>query len=308
VRVAGPFGAVICSILFVRLGALALSVQPERPTGQLGYASDSLLYVSQASENVVLVYDAYAPDPRPLRQITIGIGNPTGLAVDSSENLYVANLGFAGAAGPSVSEYARGSLIPSFTYTTGLTGPRDVAVDAQGVVYVLNEYGKPANQPGNVVEFLPHLNVPIRTLSYSGFDDLLGLTIDGRRNVFVSSEGSVIRFPRGSGPGADMGLKDISDPGGIKFDNAGGLVVANPRSPGQIDVFRPGRLRPVHVFGRTGYPAALGFNQARNVLYVGDTVNVEVEAYAYPSGALLANIGKGYAYADGIALSPPPPY
>lgn len=70
-----------------------------------------------------------------LRTITKGINSPYSLAIDTSGNLYVANVN-----GHNVSMYAPGGLVPTRTITKGATSPRALAFSAGGDLYVANVY------------------------------------------------------------------------------------------------------------------------------------------------------------------------
>ena len=91
------------------------------------------LYVSSYKLNYVDIYCMKGKNQAPIGKITDGINGPEGLAVDAKGNLYVTNT-----PGNDVTEYARGSTTPKFTYSAELGDPAGVAVDTSRNVYVTN--------------------------------------------------------------------------------------------------------------------------------------------------------------------------
>jgi len=70
----------------------------------------------------------YAPGAKtPARSIAAGVQSPTGIALDSAGNLYVAN--YPGAPGASfINEYAAGGSVPVNTFNGNLSALAGVAV------------------------------------------------------------------------------------------------------------------------------------------------------------------------------------
>jgi large repetitive protein len=114
---------------------------------------------------------------------------PTGVAVDGSGDVYVANYGYS-AAYEIVA--VNGSIPASPTINTlgsGFIYPYGIALDGGGSVYVCNTSGS------NTVKEIVAVNgsIPasptILTLG-SGFNTPLGVAVDGSGNVFVSDSGN----------------------------------------------------------------------------------------------------------------------
>ena len=87
----------------------------------------------------------YAPGKKvPFRTITDGVTSPVGIAVDTNDTLYVANIDQN-----TVAEYKSGASEPYQTITQGLDYPVDVSVNAQGWIYVVNDGSN------SIAEFAP---------------------------------------------------------------------------------------------------------------------------------------------------------
>ncbi|HUO06675.1 MAG TPA: PQQ-binding-like beta-propeller repeat protein, partial [Candidatus Binataceae bacterium] len=122
------------------------------------------IYAANNQEDSITAYPVGSSgDAQPFAIISgpsTGLGFPRGIAMDSSENLYVANFSYN-----NVIVYPAGSngdAQPS-AVIEGLSEPNDVAVDADGNIYV-------ANYENSIMVFPPGSNgnvAPIRTLAGS---------------------------------------------------------------------------------------------------------------------------------------------
>lgn len=138
--------------------------------GALAFDASGNLYVANdASPTSVAVY---APNGQaPIRIITDGVAFATGLALDTSNNLYVLSFGIEQSGScsqpPSVTEYPAGQTQPIRTITNGIACDQGhwLALDAAGNIYVSN-LGYPGNS-GNVVVYAPGSDNPIRTVTTS---------------------------------------------------------------------------------------------------------------------------------------------
>ena len=120
---------------------------------------------------------------------------------DSSGNLYVANT-----QSNTVAEYAAGSTVASFTYSTGLSQPTALAIDASGNLYVAN------NGNDTVLEFAPGRTTP--TASYFVPAEVLALAFDPAGNLYVAelSNNEVLKFAPGSTTASTTYMIGINEP------------------------------------------------------------------------------------------------
>ncbi len=125
-----------------------------------------------------------------------GLDAPFGLAVDSSGNIYVANLNntVTAYAPPANSSYAApDNAPPVLTISTGLAGPEGLAIDGT-TLYVSNDnnsitgYSLPDGTPGVVIAG-----------SATTLDGPLGISIDSSGNIFVvNTHNQVLKFAAGA--------------------------------------------------------------------------------------------------------------
>lgn len=273
-----------------------------RGSGWLSPAAKSCkrrLYVSSYKLGYVAIYCAKGRNQAPIGEITHGIETPEGADVDGKGNLYVTNT-----SANTVTEYPRGSLKPSFTYSAGLTNPAGVAVDRHQNVYVTSL------SPASIEVFPQATNTPSEKITDIPYP--IDVTIDAAGNAYVTSytsgfsSGEVIEYAPGSTKGKDLGIVTEA-PGGIALDAAGDIVTADQRLPGVL-VFPPGQTSPSETFAQnTLDPDPVRFNRAEHEIYVGDAVGNAVYVYDYPGGTLVDTITDGVDGPNGLALDPAAP-
>lgn len=133
---------------------------------------------------------------------------PTGVGLDVSGNLYVADAG-----NNAIRKITPARDVTSFA--RGLNFPRDVRVDGTGNVYVTDQYSSTVKRisPAGVVT----------TLSGS-FISPIGLVLDGKGNLFLAENGRrLIRKIIISGYTIDKAL-----PAGLIFDPKTGIITGTP--------------------------------------------------------------------------------
>lgn len=259
------------------------------------------LFVSSYWLGYVSVYCAKKGrhNQAPIGEITDGISGPEGEATDAKGNLYVANT-----TANTVTEYARGTTKVSFTYTAGLSSPAGVAVDANRDVYVTN-LGS-----GSVTVFPQRSNSP--SLNISEIPYPIDVALDTPGNVYVTSytgnfsSGEIFEYPPGSTQGTRLGIATHA-PGGIMLDKSADIVTADQGLPGVL-VFPPGVTTPSQTFAQTMTdPVPVRFNRKENMVFIGDSIENDVEVYSYPAGMLVDTITDGIDGPEGLALDPAPP-
>ncbi len=285
------------------------------PVGAPDMRARTLLYAGGPTQNLVGVYPGRASNPAPLRVISGGLNAPTGIAVDTAGNAYVCNN--AGVvAGPrgkgtwTVTVYHRGKRTPFESYTNGVWNPVDVAIAADGTVFI-------ANYSSAVTVYPPNSLDPSRTLVGPTGQAPLGIAFDAAGNTFVSyvnpsSGGSIFEYAPGQNTGSNLGITFSGSPHGLAVDRAGNLVVAVSKAPnpgGGIEIFAPGKTTPKQTITGLFQPFMLTFSSDGRRLFAADFGSGNgdggVFKFAYPSGTLLSKYTQGPAgSAYGVAVGP----
>jgi hypothetical protein len=298
----------VAPISFVSDAVLAKLRAPRNPlAGKSGWLSPAAksckqqLFVSSYRLNYVSIYcvTGNRHNQAPIGEITDGINGPEGAVTDAKGNLYVTNTG-----ANSVTEYAAGTTSPSFTYSQDLSSPAGVAVDAKQNVYVSN-LGS-----GAVTVFPQAVNTASSQLT--GIPFPIDVALDTKGNLYVTSyttsfsNGIILEYAAGSTQGTNLGMT-VDGPGGITLDKAGDIVTADQRLPGVL-VFPPGKTIASKTFAQTmNDPISVRFNRTESRVFVGDSIENDVNVYSYPAGSLVDTITDGVDGPEGVALYPAPP-
>jgi hypothetical protein len=222
--------------------------------------------------------------------ISAGMAGPDGSFVDANGNFYVAEY-----RGPSISEYAPGSLSPSFSYSAAMNDPVNVNVDTNGNVYEADFNG------GYVNEYAQSSNSVINSCSPGG--SVEGIAIDRSGDVFVayntSSEARIVEYAGGlSGcSGKVLGVK-LQYAGGVVLDRQMNLIACD-QGRATVDVIKPPYDRVSRKLG-SGYqdPFHVTINAHNTRVLVADQALADVQVLSYPSGTNIATLGSSNDLVD----------
>ena len=176
--------------------------------------------------------------------VTITVDYPTGMAFDSSGNLYVANCeicytGIPGNAPDQILVFAPGGTVPIRTITANLNGALGVALDANNTLYVencINCYvgGEQDIPPGSdtITEYSSFATGSnyLRTITFASQPDIpTGLAFDSSNNLYVGNFGpnTVTEYAPGTTTPSKTISTGINEPTGLAFDKQGTLYVSN---------------------------------------------------------------------------------
>jgi sugar lactone lactonase YvrE len=207
----------------------------------------------------------------------------------------------------SVMEYPASSLATTPVRSTtigGLANPLGVAFDAAGNLWVAN------TSAGSLDEYLASPFAPGPFATFSTAADPHGVAFDADGNLWIGeftassggtpTSGSVVELlasPYAPTTGATIG--GMSSPGGVAFDSAGDLWVADPADH-ELLAYAASSLAtssptgtPVSL-GASSYPVALAFD-AGGDLWVADGISGEVTEYLASSLATSPQAGTAFA-------------
>jgi sugar lactone lactonase YvrE len=277
-------------------------------TNPIGIAVDSSrnIYVAQLYTASVLVYSALGsstgllnePPTSTISGYDTDLFSPSGVAVDSSGNIYVSDAGNGSIDfPPSVFVYSAGSngdQAPTAIISggnTGLTYPIGIALDSSRNIYVPDKgagmvFVYSAGSDGN--------EAPTATISGSN-KDLESIALDSSRNIYVTDINSVLVY---SAVGSSTGTLNespiatisttmttgLTSPRGIALDSSGNIYVGDcPACYGEVGA--------PSVFV---YPAGSNANVAPIATISGSSTGL-----IQPAGVAVDSSGKIYVADDG---------
>ncbi len=307
------------------------------PTGIALDASGNI-YVTNFYNGTVTVYPPLGSSTGTLNEspsaaiagTNSGLSGPSGIALDASRNIYVANEGYNGKTSTygSVTVYPAGSndlLLPLATIgslDTGLSAPVGIALDSSGNIIVTNDGGN--NGGGDsVTVYAPGSDASGAPLAVfnTGLITLVGIAVDGSGNFYFAdqSDDLVAVFPPG-GSGTPVALAVIrgdntglNAPTGIALDGAGNIYVTNEatNTVTEYPAESGGNVAPIATIAGSntglGYPSGVAIDGAGNI-YVANKATDTVTIYppgsngnAAPS-ATIGGSNTGMDTRAGIAL------
>lgn len=271
------------------------------PAQNLYVANDWGNTVGEYSLNGTLVRQFQGSEAAP-------IDKPSGLALDSRGNLYVASLNankilkFDTNGNGSVFASASNGLsfYPGF--------PAGLAFDSRGNLYVANGY--PSN---TILEFTDN-NGTLSTnpTVFAGFSWPSVLAFDSGGNLYVSSpNGWVGKFACTNGTlntTATVFASSLNWPGGIAFDGSGNVYVGNGSTSGSVEEYSSAGSHVATFGGLPGYVGGLAFDSSGN-LYAATWSNSGILEFTNSGGNLSTNaitFAGGFA-SMGVYFQFPPP-
>ena len=211
------------------------AVARDNGPGYMSTLPAKILYVADANDNQVLLYDPTKSSPTVIGKITQGVSAPIGLAIDSAGTLYVSNIG-----NNTITEYPHGHLKPSFTITGGLAGNYGVAVDSHGNVFA-------SNLNNNTITGYHHLvATPFKTVPISG--QPVGLAEDSKNNLYIASDSTnqVFLLKPGTKTPNALPLSGLNGPIGPTIGAKDRLYVSN-FAVNQVAVYAAGGTSPLYT-------------------------------------------------------------
>jgi DNA-binding beta-propeller fold protein YncE len=284
-----------------------------RPVSSLS-SSNELLYVANFSGSVT-TYDlqTYDSDPYPIR--TISQPQPSQIVFNAQGYLFVVTqwwyskstflrTNFREPKTGFIGVYAPGSTKLERTITDGLDGPRALAIDSSGNLYVANS-GYKANDV--TVYSAPKYKL-VATID-SNTVGTTTLALDSAQNLYVAQgsaygNSSIMVYAHKTLKLIRTITNGIACPNTLAFDREGRLYVAN-------NIGSCGNSVTIYAHNSTGLlqtisdgidtPEGLAFDSAQN-LYVGNNWGDSVTVYAPKARGLKYTITHGMDMPDALAF------
>ena len=172
----------------------------------------------------------------------------------------------------------RGFLPPS-GQLNGVSDPAQMAVDAQGTLYVANAQID-ASGAGEIAEYPRGTTSPARVLK-TGLNTTTGVAVDSTGTVYASNKywGSIVAFPKGKSVPSETIKKNLSGPDGLNVDKAGDLFIADSSANDVLELVHGSKTpQSLHLQG-LGRPVGVALDRRGNLFvsnYFGASSNVSV--------------------------------
>jgi hypothetical protein len=202
-------------------GPIVLPLVPLKPNAPMGWPTKKkqqpILFVADYSSGV-LMYNPNDANSSPEGSITSGTDGAFGAAVDTSGNLYVANIGNS-----TVTVYAPGSDTPKLTISDGLSSPYGVIVDSKGNVFVSNL------GTNDITAYASGQTSPYETISFNDYGQAVGIAVDSANDIWVACDttDAVFEIKAGTTAVTNAGLSGLNGPVGITIGKKNEIFVAN---------------------------------------------------------------------------------
>jgi streptogramin lyase len=250
-------------------------------TGTLTIAGQTVT-VSQAGA----IYVAAAPV-----LITTGLSNPTGVAIDNSGNVYIADNGHLAIKKWTATNNTVSTLI---SMPAPSQNPWGVAVDGAGIVYFgLEHYG-------TVYQWTPatsNLTAIMNQPPSSAF----GVAVDDAGNVYVADGQSSIREWKASDGSVTSVGTGLTTPYGIAVDAAGNVYFTDGNNSALRKWSVASNTVSTLVSSGLNNPRGVAVDQAGNV-YIAGYSDQAVEEWSVALGSLKKLVSSGLLFPAGVAV------
>jgi hypothetical protein len=275
-------------------------------------AHGSIVYVSDAANNIIYGYAGKFLGQGPCAQIGIGHLNfPWGLHVDTAtHDLYVANMRDF-----DVLVFHRGQTTAYNAYSDASGQlPQDVTLAPDGTVIASNavQYGGP--EAGSLSTWIKGANGGTFVGNFPMTNDTQGgyLAVKASGIVYFndvdsnSNDGALWKV---SCPAGVCGLQTLAgisflSPGGLAIDRTGDLLAIDPAAS-TADTFELPNPKPKTFSLVAGSAIGLAINATDRFLFAADPDKNSAAEYRYPSGTLVGTVpGNQGGFPVGIAIDP----
>jgi sugar lactone lactonase YvrE len=227
----------------------------------------------------------------PVSLVTTGLSNPTGVALDSGGNVYIADNGHSAIKKWTATSNAVSTLI-------SLPGPSQnpwgVAVDGAGIVYFgLEHYG-------TVYQWTP-ANSNLTAIMDQPPASAFGVAVDGAGNVYVADGQSSIREWKASDGSVTSVGTGLTNPYGVAVDGAGNAYFTDGGNSALRKWSVASNTVSTLVSSGLNNPRGLALDQAGNI-YIAGYFDLAVEEWSVALGSLKKLVSSGLVLPAGVAV------
>jgi hypothetical protein len=236
-------------------GAPVTSVLAVNGAYQFAFNQSGTLFVANSGPGSPTSVSEFAPPytGAAIASISKPLNVPFGVAFDASNDLFIAY------GSSAINEYAPPYTFSSATIFSGLDGPRMIAVDAAGKLFVANNHGN------SVVGLAPPYTTAQVTIT-NGISAPTGIAVDASEDIWVSNYAALTvteYVPPYTGAPA-VTISGIGYPMGLAFDASNNLYVASVGGNTVFMIAPPYTGLPVSLMS-VNTPTGLAFHTGYNI-------------------------------------------
>jgi DNA-binding beta-propeller fold protein YncE len=249
-------------------------------TGTLTIAGNTLT-VTQAGTS-------YAAAGAVTRLVT-GLYFPTGVAVDVSGNVYIAD-----AEDDAIKEWVKATGNVTTLISTGLSIPSGVAVDGSGNLYIADKYN-------NAVEEWVQATNTLNTLVSTGLYHPQGVALDASGNVYVTdSNNTVQEWISATNTVTILISSGLSSPAGVAVDRSGNVYVGD-YGHNAVKEWLNATGTVTTLVSLSSSPAGVAVDASGNV-YIADYFGPTIKEWVKATGNVNTLVSTGLLDPFGVAL------
>lgn len=296
----------VAALLLGCTGCAGLQVSP---SSGVGSDAANLLRETKAPAAVYVtdfrtgnVWGYRADGGMPVFEIS-NLTQPTGIAIDSKANLYVANGG-----ADEILVYASGQTSPKTTIADSGGAPSDVAVDAKGHIWATNNSCVSGScGEGNLQEYSSSGKLK-HDITCSTMYNYYFVTVDASDDAFIagynSSNAPVWYEIRSGGTKCRQLSVNLTSPGGLITTSDGNLIAVDRSShvaytykaPTFTEVIAKTRLKGTYN------PGSIALTKSGKKIWIVDQGRNVADKFAYPGGGSASVILNGLYEPVGVAV------
>ena len=220
--------------------------------------------------------------------VAVPVNQPSGVAVDSSGNIYIADTGDG-----AIKEYVAATRQVVTLVNSGLSAPNGVSVDGSGNVYIadtgngaMKEYNASTQQVSTLV---------------SGLNFPGAVAVDSAGNVYIadSLNNAIKEYNPSTQQLATLVSVGLNYPDGVAVDSSGNVYIADRNHEALKEWSASTHQLSIVVSTGLSFPQSLAIDSARN-LYFSD--GTDIQEYNASTHQLSTLVSSGLNFPEGVAV------
>jgi hypothetical protein len=228
-----------------------------------------------------------------------GLGSHVAPPAGANESASSASLGSARYAGlvfvsdldsdavwicPTNQDDIRDGFLAATGQLQGVSDPVQLAVDAQGTIYVANAQTN-ASGAGSVTEYPRGATSPSRTLT-AGLNTSTGVAVDSTGTVYVSNKyvGSIVVFAKGKETPEETISANLTGPDGLAVDKSNDLFIADSSANDVLELVHGSQTPHSLQLKNLSRPVGVAVDSHEN-LFVSNLLGASSTVTMYPPGS-----------------------